>query len=195
MKHAVTLAALVLASSAFAQTIDSQGAYNYVPNAGSMSPDGATGPGVVYTQRLVGRVISVGAPISKNYPIGTTCDGRSQQQGQQYPQRQGASAVDTFVGAAIGGAIGNRVGGGRGREIATAAGAATGAQYMQNQVSQQYQQYPQQQQCQTIFENRIVGWTYTAQYEHIQMQGFMQRQPQIGDNVTIIAKSTFYAGS
>jgi len=65
-----------VAFTAAAQSVDSQGVYNYVPNAATRVPDGASGPGIVYTQRTTGTIIAVGMPVYKNRVTGQQCDGQ-----------------------------------------------------------------------------------------------------------------------
>jgi hypothetical protein len=62
------------AIAATAQVVDSRGVYNYIPNVSERIPDGASGPGIVYTQRTTGTIISVGMPVYKNKVSGQQCD-------------------------------------------------------------------------------------------------------------------------
>ncbi len=55
------------------------------------------------------------------------CAPASSPQQQRQRQHEIACMTSTVGGALIGGAIGNQFGGGRGRDILTAGGAATGA--------------------------------------------------------------------
>ena len=125
MKKLLSLLAFV-AIAASAQVVDQRGTYNYIPNAGDRVPDGASGPGIVYTQRTTGTIISVGMPVYKNIVNGQHCDGQPVQ-------------------------------------------------------------------CTPTFEARLVGYPFTVQYQHLQMQGFMSRRPQIGESAEVIIRSTFYA--
>jgi hypothetical protein len=109
-----------------AQVVDARGVYNYIPNAGDRVPDGASGPGIVYTQRTTGNIISVGMPVYKNQVTGQHCDGQPVQ-------------------------------------------------------------------CSPTFVAVLVGYPFTVQYEHLQMQGFMSRRPQIGEKAEVIIRSVFYA--
>lgn len=191
------LSAIVLAIAAFsanAQTVNSNGTYNYVPNAAERVPDGASGPGIVYTQRTTGTIISVGAPVYKNVTVGQICN----QPQPQYHQQQNGSALNmgTVIGGIAGAIVGNQVGGrGDGKTAATALGAVTGA-FVGNNMNQQSNVQPQYQQgtgCQLQFEPQLVGYYYTVQYQHLQMQGFMARLPQVGETAEVIIRSTFYA--
>jgi hypothetical protein len=114
------------AITATAQVVDQRGTYNYIPNAGDRVPDGASGPGIVYTQRTTGTIISVGMPVYKNVVNGQQCEGQPVQ-------------------------------------------------------------------CTPTFEQRLVGYPFTVQYNHLQMLGFMTRRPQIGETAEVIIRSTFYA--
>jgi hypothetical protein len=114
------------AIGASAQVVDQRGTFNYIPNAGDRVPDGASGPGIVYTQRTTGNIISVGMPVYKNVVTGQQCSGQPVQ-------------------------------------------------------------------CSPTFEARLVGYPFTVQYSHLQMQGFMTRRPQIGEQAEVIIRSTFYA--
>ena len=197
MKRALIAVLISLTTvAAYAQN-DAREINNYLPGVMDRAPSGATGPGVVNTHRLVGKIIGVGAPVTKNYVIGNTCNGPyGQNQQFQQPQQQSSFNGGAVMGAVIGGAIGSRFGEGTGKQLATGAGAATGAllgnsiHQMQNPVQAQGQQV-----CQNVFETRIVGYSFIAQYEHIQVQGFMRRQPQIGDDVEIIVHAAYYAGN
>jgi hypothetical protein len=124
-KFLITLLALA-AITATAQVVDARGTYNYIPNAGDRVPDGASGPGIVYTQRTTGDIISVGMPVYKNQVTGQHCEGTPTQ------------CTPTFVAV-------------------------------------------------------LVGYPFTVQYQHLQMQGFMARRPQIGEKAEVIIRSTFYA--
>ena len=75
IKLLISLLAFV-AVTATAQVVDQRGTYNYIPNAGDRVPDGASGPGIVYTQRTTGTIISVGLPVYKNVVTGQHCDGQ-----------------------------------------------------------------------------------------------------------------------
>ena len=190
----IVIAALALAAiAASAQVVDQRGTFNYIPNAADRVPDGASGPGIVYTQRTTGTIISVGAPVYKNVTVGQICN---QPQYQQPQQNSSSLNMGTFIGGVAGAIIGNQVGGkGDGKSAATALGAATGAlvgNNMNQQMNQQ-PQYQQGQQCQLQFEQRLVGYYYTVQYQHLQMQGFMARLPQVGETAEVIIRSTFYA--
>jgi uncharacterized protein YcfJ len=198
MKKFVIAALAFAAIAASAQIVDPRGTYNYLPNAADRVPDGASGPGIVFTQRTTGTIISVGAPVYKNIAVGQVCN-----QAPQYQQQQNGSSLNmgSVIGGVAGAIIGNQVGGrGDGKTAATALGAVTGAfvgnnmnQQMNQQPQYQQPQYQQGQQCQTQFEPRLVGYPFTVQYQHLQMQGFMSRQPQVGETAEIIIRSTFYA--
>lgn len=183
---ALSIAALI-STAAIAQD---SAVYNYLSGAANRAPDGVTGQGVVHTSRAVGRVISVGAPMTKSLPVGQDCSGRHSTP-QFIQQGQSPNAGEIIVRGVVGAAIGSRFGGGRGKEAMTAIGAGVGVASAYEQPVQQGHQA----QCVTIFEQRIVGYTFIAQYQYIQVQGFMRNQPQIGQDVEIIIHSTFYAGS
>ena len=189
MKRILMMALASVAISASAQTRD---VYNYIPGIADRPPEGVSGQGVVYTHRTTGVVISVGSVITRAIPVGNTCQQHYSPQAG-YQQQQQPGLLETGVRAAIGAAIGNQIGGGRGREIATATGAAIGAASGQQQPQQAYGYGNQS--CQTIFEQRVVGYSFTAQYQHIQMQGVSARPIQVGENVEIIIRSVFYPGS
>lgn len=124
--HKLLIALMACAAiSATAQVVDQRGTYNYIPNAGDRVPDGASGPGIVYTQRTTGTIISVGMPVYKNVVMGQGCDEFHN--------------------------------------------------------------------CTPQFQPVIVGYPFTVQYQHLQMQGFMSRRPQIGEKAEVIIRSTFYA--
>lgn len=183
MKKSLILISALIAGSVFAQ-----------------EPFGASGPGVTVTKREVGVVISVGEPVTRNISVGQECQTQQQYQPQRH---QEGSAVNpgTVIGALVGGAIGSQVGGGQGRDYAIAAGAVTGAMignrdYQQNQngYNSNYQQ--PQQVCREVFEQRVIGYSYTAQWEYVQVKGFNPfKQPKIGERVEIIVKQTIYTGS
>jgi uncharacterized protein YcfJ len=135
-----------------------------------------------------GKIIAIGNPVVQNFPTGQTCT-----QAPQQVQQQSNINPGTILGGIIGGLALNRVGGGNGNTIMTAIGTAGGAMVGNDMYKQSNGQG--QAQCQTTFEQRITGYSYVAQYDHIQVQGFMRRQPQIGEEVEIIIRSVFYAGS
>jgi len=190
-KIAVGLAVAFATFSVFAQSHEAREINNYIPGLADRIPDGATGQGVVYTSRAVGRVISVGAPITKNYVIGNTCTHNGTVP-QQQQQQQSTLNPGSLAGAVIGGVVGSRFGGGVGKDILTIGGAVVGSAV----GSEVYNNSNRNQQvCQNVFETRVVGYSFIAQYQYIQVQGFMRRQPQIGDDVEIIIRSVIYAGS
>ena len=191
LKFVVALITFFVLIPALAQDHEARQINNYIPGLADRSPDGATGPGVVYTSRAVGRVISVGAPITKNYVIGNTCTQNGQPP-QQPPQRESALNPGSVAGAVIGGVVGSRFGGGVGKDIFTIGGAVVGSAV----GSEAYNNSNRNNQtCQNVFETRVVGYSFIAQYQYIQVQGFMRRQPQIGDDVEIIVRSVIYAGN
>jgi len=198
MKKIVALTAVALCvSSAFGQEYfagESNQAYNGQGNQayngqGNQAYNGQgnqayNGQGVAFTQRVTGKIMSV-SPIVKNVPSGQVCsqpqDTRVQPQSNLNP--------GTVIGALVGGLALNRIGGGNGKVISTAVGAAGGAI-----VGNDYYQYRNESArsggCETTFEQRTVGWNYTAQYNGIQVQGATRRQPQIGEDVQLVMSST-----
>ena len=186
MKKLTLLALLLSATVVYSQTVN-----NYMPNAGDRVPSGASGPGVVLTQRTIGKIIGVGAPIMQNFPIGQQCGN----QGQRQPrQEQSSFNMGTVLGTIVGGVVGSRIGQGDGQLVATAVGGATGAVVGNNINRSMNASANNGQDCQTVFEQRIVGYSFVAQYDRLQMQGFMKGQPILGQDVEIIIHSTFYAG-
>lgn len=184
----VVLASIFISNVAVAQQ-DYREVNNYIPGIADRIPDGATGPGVVYTSRAVGKIIAVGAPITKNYVIGNTCYNQAPQINNQ---RESSINPGTIAGAVVGAALGSRFGGGAGKDAMTIGGAVLGS----NIGTDVYNSSKNQQQvCQNVFETRLVGYSFIAQYQHIQVQGFMRRQPQIGEDVEIILRSVIYAGN
>ena len=178
------LTAMFLSSAASAQT--------YLADPHAERPTGASGPGVQYTQTVLGKVIGVGAQVVKQIPTGIVCtkDG---------VREHSALNSGTAIGTVVGGVVGSRFGGGNGKKLATVAGAVIGGS-VGNEVNRQHEyqtgHYQNQYQngCETVFETRIVGWTYTAAYGGLQMQGMMvNRQPQLGEDVKVILTSTLYA--
>lgn len=186
----------LVSTKLFSQNIEFRDTVNYIPGLADKVPEGATGPGVIYTSRTIGKVIAIGAPVTKNYAVGNTCQNNELPIPSQNTVSAPSLNMGTVAGAIIGSAIASRFGGGTGKDIMMSSGAvigaATGSDIVNNHRQSQVQQTPQ---CQTIFENRVVGYTFVAQYHHIQVQGFMRRQPQIGEDVEIIVRSAIYAGS
>lgn len=182
MKKIVAFTAVALCvSSAFGQEHfagESTQAY------GGQGNQAYGGQGVAFTQRVTGKIMSV-SPIVRNVPSGQVCsqpqDTRVQPQSNLNP--------GTVIGALVGGLVLNQVGGGNGKTIATAVGAAGGAI-----IGNDYYQYRNEPArsggCETTFEQRTVGWNYTAQYNGIQVQGAARRQPQIGEDVQLVMSST-----
>jgi len=109
----------MFSSSVFAQNVN-----NYLPGAGERIPESASGPGIVYTQQVVGKVISVGSPVYKNVPVVQQCANGSV--------------------------------------------------------------------CGVAFDNQLIGYSFVVAYKHLQMQGFMTRLPQIGEDSIIIVRSIYY---
>lgn len=179
MKHAVTLAALLISGAAFAQSYGNPGANDL--------PQGAAGPGITHVQTVQGTVIAVLDPIVRNIPIGQNCIQNAQ------PEDRSSLNRGSVIGAITGGLLGSLVGRGDGRKVAIAAGAAGGAlvgnDYYQNTGGQGGVV------CQQQFEQRIVGYPYVAQIDHIQVKGVSVNPPRIGDFVTIVVRSTFWASS
>ncbi len=154
-------------------------------------PEGATGPAVAFTQRVTGTVIAVGTPVKQTIFTGTTCPVDITATKPHSPVNGG-----TLTGAVIGGVVGSQVGDGRGKTAAIIAGTLGGA-YIGNKINENIHEKrsaPDSRGCYSTFEDRIIGWTYTAEYAHLQMQGVMSRQPNIGENVEVIITSYLYAG-
>lgn len=150
------------------------------------TPAGATGPAVQYTQRITGTVIAVGSPLYQNVPVGQTCQ-RVPLSEEHRPFNRG-----TVAGAAVGTAVGLAVGDGS-VLVAAATGSAGGL--IGNRINRRNHEEAYVDRCSTTFEQRIVGWTYTAAtFEGIQVQGVMRRQPVVGSDVTVIVVQKFYAG-
>jgi uncharacterized protein YcfJ len=194
MKTLSLLILSLIAGAALAQPIN-----NYLSDADTRTPDGVSGPGIVHTQHVQGRVIGVGNPIMKSFATGKTCTP-IQQQPRYQPQQQNDSSINpgTILGAIAGGIVGNQVGGGDGNKAAIAIGAVTGAMVGNNMhqqsAPQRYEQPQQELHCETFFEQRIVGYPFVVEYNRLQMQGVMNRQPQIGESVQVIVRSTYYPG-
>lgn len=188
MKHSI-LAMMLLASPVLAQH------YNANPEADR--PSGASGPGVSYTQVVLGKVIGVGSQIVKHVPTEVVCrDDRGN------VTQHSALNAGTIIGGIAGGAAGNyagrKIGDGDNQALGTAVGAIAGA-VIGNQINKHQAAKKEtvalDNGCQMITEARIVGWSYTATYGGLQMQGVMSgRQPQIGEDVKVILTSTLYAG-
>ena len=194
------LLAVLMGGAAHAQQFPTQNeprdVHNYIPGIADRVPDGATGPGVVYTQRAVGKIISIGNPRYQNYPIGNTCQQQFRQQPQDRSKETSSLNWGTIAGGVVGAAVGSQFGGGTGKAVATMAGAGAGG-YVGNKIYQNESSNttPLQQECQTVFEQRLEGYSFTAQYHSIQVQGFSRRMPRVGDDVEIIIRSVFYAGN
>lgn len=193
MKKIVAFTAVALCvSSAFAQEFNSSGydrPYNNQAYAGATSAyAGATSQGASSSQRVMGR-IDAAYPITRSFPAGQVC--HQPPEGRVQPQ----SAVNpgTIIGAIVGGIALNQVGGGNGKTIATALGTATGALVGNDYYQSRSEQGQRQSSCETTFEQRIVGWNYTATYNGLQVQGTMQRQPRVGEDVQLIMSSTLQA--
>lgn len=193
------LVALLLGGVAHAQQLPTQNeprdVHNYIPGIADRVPDGATGPGVVYTQRAVGKIIAVGNPRYQNYPIGNTCQSQFQQQPNR-PKETSSLNWGTVAGGVAGAVVGSQFGSGVGKSVATAVGAGAGG-YVGNRVYQNETANTSSvnQECQTVFEQRLEGYSFTAQYHSIQVQGFSRRMPRVGDDTEIIIRSVFYAGN
>lgn len=187
MKSSI-LALLLIATPALAQ--------HYDANPNSDRPAGASGPGVSYTQVVLGKVIGVGSQIVKNIPTEVVCRDQAGNVTQHSALNSG-----TLIGAVAGGLAGNyagqKLGSGNDKHIGAAVGAIAGA-VIGNQVNKHQATKKQtvelENGCEMVTESRIVGWSYTASYGGLQMQGVMSgRQPQIGEDVKIILTSTLHA--
>lgn len=173
---------MALSSSAFAQ--------DYINDPYTPRPPGATGPGVYYSQTVTGQIIGVGSQIIRNVPTAIVCPENNPQGNPTHS----ALNTGTVIGAVTGGVIGSRFGDGNGKKAATAAGVVAGGIVGNAASKARHDRYQTSQNgCETVFETRIVGWTYTATYGGLQVQGTMRgRLPQLGENVNIILVSTIY---
>jgi uncharacterized protein YcfJ len=100
------------------------------------------------------------------------------------------SAAPQILGAIVGGVIGNQFGGGSGRDLMTMAGATLGASVA---ADAQYKKYPDryyvttERRCETRtewrYEERIVAWDVTYEYNGVLYQSRMQQAP--GDRIRI----------
>ena len=132
---------------------ESRDVHNYIEGIADRVPDGATGPGVVYTQRAVGKIISIGSAVFETFPVGVV------------------------------GGVCITVPGGFGLPN------LSGSPMYKKQAAEARLQ------CQTVFEQRLKGYSFTVQYHSIQMQGFSRRMPRVGEDAEIIIRSVFYAGN
>jgi uncharacterized protein YcfJ len=178
---------VVVSLPAFAQHYDSN------PNADR--PAGASGPGVSYTQIIVGKVIGVGSQIVKNVPTEVSC---KDQNGNitQHSNLNAGSIIGAVAGGLAGNYAGQKLGSGNDKHIGAAVGVIAGA-IVGNEVNKyqttQKQTIELEGGCQMLTESRIIGWSYTAAYGGLQVQGVMSRQPQIGEDVKLILTSTLHA--
>lgn len=179
---------VVVSLPAFAQHYDSN------PNADR--PAGASGPGVSYTQYVMGKVIGVGSQIVKNVPTEVSC---KDQNGNitSHSALNAGSIIGAVVGGLAGNYTGQKLGRGNDKHIGAAVGAIAGA-LVGNEVNKyqnsQKQTVELENGCQMLTESRIVGWSYTATYGGMQVQGIMSgRQPQIGEDVKMFLTSTLHA--
>lgn len=105
-----------------------------------------------------------------------------QQQVETQPSKSGLGAI---LGAVAGGALGNQVGHGGGRAVATAVGAVGGAVLGNNIEGTGPAQVQTVQNChtETVYENRVNG--YTVQYEYAGRQYTTQMPYQPGDSIKV----------
>lgn len=106
----------------------------------------------------------------------------TQQQVETQPSKSGLGAI---LGAVAGGALGNQVGHGGGRAVATAVGAVGGAVLGNNIEGTPPGQVQTVQNChtETVYENRVNG--YTVQYEYAGRQYTTQMPYQPGDSIKV----------
>jgi len=107
---------------------------------------------------------------------------------RKVPERR--SAAPAILGAILGGVIGHQVGDGRGRDIATVAGAALGASVA---TQEQYRRYPEryysttEQRCETRtswrHEDRVVAWDVDYEIYGEVHQARLREQP--GDRIRV----------
>lgn len=83
--------------------------------------------GCATAQTHTGNYHTITAPVVHVRPITQTFTVRNDHCSNHTVQSQQSGVGGAVVGAVVGAAIGNRIGGGSGRDIATAAGAASGA--------------------------------------------------------------------
>jgi len=189
MKKSIIVLALMVATASIAQGIDSR------------APEGATGPGVQFTKRVRGTIIGVGSPIYRNVVVAVDCPKPKER------ERHSVVNPGTAVGAVVGGVAGRAIGKNTtSTVIGAVAGAAVGNEIDRRADERRYSA-PDANGCVSIFEQQIVGWNYTAaqlcprnqaqpmdEVCGIQAHGIKTRQPNIGDDTTLIVVSTVYAG-
>jgi uncharacterized protein YcfJ len=198
---------LALSATAIAAVADT----NYMSHGSNDSvPVGASGQGVTQTIRAMGRVIAIGNPLYRMVPVGNSCHNPQpsyqvppQPQSYHYQQQQQAPAQinpGTVLGGLVGGSIGSLAGKGRGREIMIVGGALAGAMigtdaYNEGRREHNPGQVSGPQRCETVYENRVIGYPYVVQYNNIQMRGTSRSPVNIGDELEVIVRSTFYPGN
>lgn len=144
---------------------------------------------ITHTYMVTGRVISVDSPITQTVQRGQVCE--RQEQLQRYNPQQTDLNAGSIVGAVVGGVLGAQVGKGTGRDAAIGVGAASGALIGSNRSRQpEYNLQPSSPRCSSSFEEVVVGYNFTAQYEHYQIHGQMRQMPRVGMPVDITVRST-----
>lgn len=122
----------------------------------------------------VAQVISM-QPV---YQQVTTQNCQMEQTQMQPQQSSGIGYTGAILGALAGGLLGNTVGQGNGRIAAAAVGAATGGLVGSNmQNNNQQPQYSQQQVCNPVINQQLVGYSVTYSYAGHQATTMMQQQP------------------
>ena len=77
----------------------------------------------------------------------------------------GSRLGGTIVGGLIGGLLGSQVGGGRGRDVAIAAGAVTGGVIGRDAAGSPTSVTDTQRECHDRVEDRLTGYTVTYEYQ------------------------------
>ena len=107
---------------------------------------------------------------------------------RQKPVKDERQVTGTVVGAVVGGVLGHQVGGGRGKDIATVAGAAAGG-YAGNKTQEHIQQnntyQTTEQQCRTVYDSRQETVGYDVRYRLNDKESTVRMDHHPGERIPV----------
>jgi len=107
---------------------------------------------------------------------------------RQKPVKDEHQVTGTVIGAVVGGVLGHQVGGGRGKDVATVAGAAAGG-YAGNKTQEHIQQnntyQTTEQQCRTVYDSRQETVGYDVRYRLNDKESTVRMDHDPGERIPV----------
>lgn len=107
---------------------------------------------------------------------------------RQKPVKDEHQVTGTVIGAVVGGVLGHQVGGGRGKDVATVAGAAAGG-YAGNKTQEHIQKnntyQTTEQQCRTVYDSKQETVGYDVRYRLNDKESTVRMDHDPGERIPV----------